>query len=181
MKSRATALLLVLIALVAIDIVLRLLPILSPGVPTPTPVPTLAPETTIQPQTTRIAFQCYERGAMIWRSDSGTIYALEGYDGGRIFIFEGGMYADWPDAVGTPPRATLLLPRSGFGKVWANDLTVRSALGWAIEVERAYDALVTPYSSRIVITVPGGTVEISYLGGYFRIITPGAALECPQG
>ncbi|MCC6615488.1 MAG: hypothetical protein IT320_18590 [Anaerolineae bacterium] len=179
MKRRTTLLLLILIALVAVDIALRLRPRAVPV--TPTPVPTLPLDMTIQPQTTQVAFQCYERGAMIWRSDSGTIYALEGRAGGRVFIFEGGTYADLPEAAGTPPRATLLLPQSGFGKVWASDLTVRSALGWAVEAERAYDALITPYSSRLMITLPGGAVEISYLGGYYRLIAPGDGLDCPTG
>lgn len=177
MKHRATPLLLILILLVAIDIALRLRPQIAPMA---TLVPTLSLDMTIQPQTTRIAFQCYERGAMIWRADSGTIYALEGQTGGRVFIFEGGIYADLPEAAGTPPRASLLLPQSGFGKVWASDLTVRSALGWAIESERADDSLISSYASRLVMTVPGGTVEISYLGGYYRLITPGAGLDCPQ-
>ena len=179
MKLRATPLLLILIVLVAVDIALRLRPAAMLVEPTLTPVPTFSPEITIQPQTIQIAFQCYERGAMIWRADSGTIYALDGHTGGRVFIFEGGTYADLPEAVGTPPRATLLLPRSGFGKVWASNRTVRSALGWAIEPERAYDALFTPYSSRMVIASPSGAVEISYLGAYFRVIAPGGMLDCP--
>lgn len=184
MRLRLAPLIVLLIVLVAIDIALRLYsagpPVAQTPIPslTPSAPATLAPETTIQPQTIEIAFQCYERGVMIWRSDSGTIYALEGLTGGRVFIFEGGTYADLPEAAGTPPRSTLLLPQSGFGKVWASDLTVRSALGWAVLPERAYDSLITPYSSRIVIGVPGGAVEINYLGGYYRVLTPGKALNC---
>ncbi|MCA9905167.1 MAG: hypothetical protein KC547_15030 [Anaerolineae bacterium] len=180
MRLRLAPLIVLLIVLVAIDIALRAFSAVSPTQPTPSPPATFAPETTIQPQTIEIAYQCYERGVMIWRSDSGTIYVLDGLTGGRVFIFAGGTYADLPEAAGTPPSATLLLPQAGFGKVWANDLTVRSALGWAIEAERAYDSLITPYSNRIVIGVPGSTVEINYLGGYYRVLTPGNALDCSR-
>jgi hypothetical protein len=166
-------LLLLLILLVLIDIGLRLRqPELAPTVPTPAANPTAAatfpPDAAAQPQTIRVAVQCYQRGVMIWRSDSGAIYGLAGDADGAVFVYQGGAYADLPDARGHPPQADLLLPASGFGKVWAAHEVLRSRLGWATQAEAAHDALITPYATRLLIALPDvGAFDISYRG-FFR-------------
>jgi hypothetical protein len=130
-----------------------------------------------QPQTVRIAFQCYERGAMIWHSDSGTIYVLVGFGGGAVMIYQGGAYAELPTAVGQPPRDDLALPMSGFGKVWRGYGSVRDALGWVSTPEVGYDSLITPYATRITMSVPDGVlVDVSYRG--FYMLMPRASALC---
>jgi hypothetical protein len=49
------------------------------------------------------------------------------------------------DPLLTPP-ATLQQPKRGFGKVWRENEGVRDALGWALDFERPYTALVIDYS-----------------------------------
>lgn len=105
---------------------------------------------------------------MIWRADSGVIYALAGQSGGQAWVID--HYVDLPQAVGSPPRRDLLLPASGFGRVWAGMRDVRSALGWAIAPEQGYPSVITHYASRVVMTLPTGSIDVSYRG-YFAVVS----------
>lgn len=177
MRRLTPLLLILIIALLMVDIGLRLRPLPNLA-PTTTPLVTYPADATAQPQTIEVAFQCYERGAMIWRSDNGTIYVLAGWADGAVYVYQGGSYADLPEARGRPPQPDLLLPASGFGKLWAAHTAVRSTLGWATRLEQAYDALVTPYATRLIIGLPGlGAYDISYRG-YFQFSAGSAPAVC---
>jgi hypothetical protein len=80
-------------------------------------------------------YQRFERGFMLWRSDNSQIYVLR--DGGNLSRYQD----TWTQAdvldTGTPPVG-LLAPIRGFGKVWATQIGVKDALGWATGAEQTY-------------------------------------------
>lgn len=86
------------------------------------------------------AVQPFERGWMLWRSDTPSVFVL-GDDGG----WSG--YADnWREGqpaescTGTPPEG-VFKPQRGFGLVWCEQAGVTERLGWATENERAVVAV----------------------------------------
>jgi hypothetical protein len=90
------------------------------------------------------AYQPFEGGYMVWRSDIREIYVL--YSDGDYET-----YADiWQEGASvaiadTPPQG-LQAPVRGFGKLWANQPDVREKLGWAIAVESGYTMAVETIS-----------------------------------
>jgi hypothetical protein len=86
------------------------------------------------------AIQEFQYGFMAWVPGTS--------DNGQIYVFYvNGTYKRFPDtwiegtdaASGgeTPPEANLLEPVRGFGKVWRDNLDVRTALGWATAAEHS--------------------------------------------
>ncbi|MFN8374720.1 MAG: hypothetical protein U0694_17795 [Anaerolineae bacterium] len=78
--------------------------------------------------------QNFERGIMLWRSDTREIYVLS----------DNGIFSNYSDnwngealTVETPPPG-LLQPQMGFGYLWQNDSFVRTSLGWAVGPEQGY-------------------------------------------
>jgi hypothetical protein len=166
--NRTHVLLTLLILLFLVDIALRL---------APPPPAAIVSNTTPAPRTVQIAFQCYQHGYMIWRADRGIIYALAGDSGGQAWVIDN--YVDLPEAVGNPPNDDLLLPESGFGRVWAGMPTIRAALGWATTAEQGYESVITGYASRVVVTLPVGSMDISYRG-YFSLMPTSNTPLCPD-
>jgi len=139
--------------------------------------PTATVET--QPATVGASLQCFQTGYMIWRSDSEQIYALFGRDGGGAMEVAKADYDSLPDATGTPPDASLILPVLGFGKVWASDPTIENGLGWATTAENYYDAVISePGAGTVRIGIPGGgAVDIA--SGSWTFPSLGNTLTCP--
>lgn len=106
-----------------------------------------------------LAFQPFERGQMLWRGDTRTIYVLYGDS-----TYEN--FADtWTDGepiniTDTPP-APLIAPARGFGKLWATEPRIRQALGWATAIETSY--------SSTVETVLEGFWKFPIFGTYLRL------------
>jgi hypothetical protein len=77
--------------------------------------------------------QQFERGLMIWRSDTSFIWVLG--DNGAALSFPASAYSTLPDnpittaADGSPAR---LRPIFGMGKVWGNNAGVRELIGWPV-------------------------------------------------
>lgn len=96
--------------------------------------------------------QRFENGLMIWRSDTGHIWALA--DDGRVWNFPAEFYSDLPDnpITGTPPSR--LRPILGFGKVWGHHAEVREVLGWPVLPELGF---------AMPIRTVGGTVYLTQL------------------
>lgn len=94
--------------------------------------------------------QRFENGLMIWRSDTGQIWALA--DNGLAFDFPTQAYSHLPDnpIFGTPPSR--LRPIFGFGKVWGHYPTVRDDLGWPTLREMGFD---------MPVRVVGGTTYLT--------------------
>ena len=84
------------------------------------------------------AVQWFERGAMLWRSDTKQITAL----------FADGSYSSFPDqwngqanAVLSPPPG-LVAPVRGFGWLWSQNAQLSGGLGWGLEQEKGFCLLV---------------------------------------
>jgi len=106
-----------------------------------------------------LAGQRFERGLMLWRSDTRQIYALASDDGGNTWA----VYADtWeegrPDRdPGLAPPADREQPIRGFGTVWREQLGgPQSAVGWAVAGEQAYGGTAQAFSGGLLITGPDG-------------------------
>jgi hypothetical protein len=106
------------------------------------------------------AYQRFEQGFMVWLSDNGAVYAF--LDTGEVWLTQQSMYQNLADPTDQPPNVALLKPVNAFGKVWGNVPEVRSALGWAIQPEQCYVALVIPQSDYLIIDAPEhGVINIS--------------------
>lgn len=122
------------------------------------------------------SYQAFERGHMIWRSDTNEVYVH--FSDGSASIFLEQDYANLPDAVlSEAPPLNRQAPDSGFGKVWANAPGVRDKLGWALDDEQGYVARVQRVAPTRVprpqfalyLTLPGGEVVGSGYGTW-RIV-----------
>jgi hypothetical protein len=83
------------------------------------------------------AFQAFERGSMVWRGDTQTIYVL--YADGSWQQFND----EWVEGTANPntetPPEGRIKPERGFGVIW-NELGGSSVLGWATTPEVSYAA-----------------------------------------
>ncbi len=88
------------------------------------------------------AWEPFERGALLWRSDTDTAYAF--LTGGRWYPIAARWGGEPLFSRGEPP-AGLLAPERGFGWVWGSDDTLFADLGWALNVEKGFCAQVQPF------------------------------------
>ncbi len=109
-----------------------------------------APAAAQQDQVVYATAQRFEHGLMIWRSDTGHIWAVA--DNGLAFSFPTTSYSHLPDnpIFGTPPSR--LRPILGFGKVWGYYNTVRQDLGWPTLPEIGFDMPVHELGGTIYLT-----------------------------
>jgi hypothetical protein len=108
------------------------------------------------------AVQSFERGAMIWRADTRTIYAVLREDsGGSIPIGAWLVYSDtWREGDtpggGPAPGGTGFLPQRGFGKVWRENPELQRLLGYAVTPdERGQPLAIQPFAGGLVFDLPG--------------------------
>ena len=97
-----------------------------------------------QPNSVAAAYQYFEHGVMVWRSDTRQVYAI--YDDGTWDLFDDTFVegeAESDPALRAP--SGLMQPVRGFGKVWRSDDVVRERLGWAIAKEAAINALIQDF------------------------------------
>ncbi|MCC6456573.1 MAG: hypothetical protein IT328_16575 [Caldilineaceae bacterium] len=94
------------------------------------------------------AYQPFERGSMLWRSDRDTSYVF--YTNGSWFPIEqgwdGGPMADR----GAPPPG-LQAPQRGFGWVWSHSDEIFNGLGWAGDQEKGFCALVQEFERGFIL------------------------------
>ncbi len=110
-------------------------------------------------QTVWGAWQPFERGAMLWRSDTDRSYVF--YEDGSWFPVEERWDGAPPANRGNPPPG-LQAPIRGFGYVWSRSDEIFSRLGWASDQERGFCALVQDFDSGFLLnssTVPSCTEE----------------------
>ena len=94
-------------------------------------------------QTVWAAWQFFERGGMLWRSDTDQAYAFFTEDGWSA------LPERWKEGVpiasrGNPP-AGRQAPVRGFGYVWGQRDDVFNGLGWAIDSEKGFCATVQSF------------------------------------
>jgi hypothetical protein len=101
--------------------------------------PGVCPES--EPQDVYTAYQAFDGGMMLWRSDDQAIYVL--YPNGTWEQYEDTWEEGDPiNPTSTEPPEDLFQPIRGFGKVWAENSQVRNQLGWALFPERDYTATI---------------------------------------
>lgn len=105
------------------------------------------------------AYEPFERGHMVWRSDTREIYVL--YADGRYETHDDtwneGDLVDIPD---TPPPG-LYTPVRGFGNLYAHQPHVDEGLGWATAPEAGY--------TMATETIPGGSGRYPGISVYFTL------------
>jgi hypothetical protein len=105
------------------------------------------------------AYEPFEHGHMIWRSDSREIYVLYD-DGGYETYTDTWQEGDPVDVSGTPPTG-MYAPVRGFGNLYANQPEIRGRLGWATDPEVGYTMWVE--------TIPGGSGRYPGISTYFTL------------
>ncbi len=100
-----------------------------------------------------LAYQAFENGVMIYRTDMSLIYVLD-YNG-QVWTFSD----TWQGGeinTGEAP-AGLIQPQMGFGNVWLNEAGISDALGWATTSEIYYASeLIIQEGAGIELSLPDG-------------------------
>jgi hypothetical protein len=105
------------------------------------------------------AYEPFEHGFMIWRSDTREIYVL--YDDAGYETYTDTWQEGDPVLIaGTPPPG-LYAPVRGFGNLYASQPQVRERLGWATAPEGGYTIWVE--------TIPGGSGRYPGISTYFSL------------
>ncbi len=157
----------------------------TPIVPTNTPVPPTATPTcglptdpalapawvrgklgcpTANSAITWAAWEPFERGYMLWRSDTDNVYVFNLQDGTNPSAGTWKLYTEtWPgtdpDGVGLSPPPGLYEPVRGFGWLWRTYLGgPGSELGWAREEEKGFCANIQPFESGFIF----GSSTVTY-------------------
>jgi hypothetical protein len=119
----------------------------------------LAPECPLTQHHVWAAYEPFEGGHMVWRSDTREIYVL--YHDGDYETHEDTWQESEPIEIeGAPPQG-LQAPVRGFGKLWANQSGVRERLSWATAAESGY--------TMAVETIPGGSGRYPGTSTYFTL------------
>jgi hypothetical protein len=108
------------------------------------------------------AFQPFERGSMLWRSDTDTSYVF--YENGAWFPIDEGWDGGPLLDRGSPPPG-LQTPQRGFGWVWSHDDAIFNGLGWARDQEKGFCATVQQFERGFILRstdVPTCTPENLY-------------------
>lgn len=108
------------------------------------------------------AYQAFETGHMLWRSDTGQVYVH--YSNGTAAYYSQNdldNMADNPVTDSTPPGQ--YKPVNAFGRVWGNSTEVKVRLGWAVTPEQGYTMTVQSATGQIAagkdyLTLPDGQV-----------------------
>lgn len=97
------------------------------------------------------ARQEFQRGDMIWRGDSATIYVLGRDAAWQVFpdTYADGEPESDPSLI---PPSGLLQPIRGFGKLWRGDATLQERLGWAKAKEQGYGGYVQEFEHGVIIS-----------------------------
>lgn len=105
------------------------------------------------------AFQQYENGFMIWRSDTGEVNVFTGSGGGFFYAYPQSFLDSVSDNPFGSAPANRVRPINGFGRVWGNVEWVRGSLGWATAPEQAYTTQVaTAQGSLASFSLPNGRI-----------------------
>ena len=138
--------------------------------PTPTPEPTVPPTCAVEtaPQwdatyrsellgcatapinTVWAAWQPFERGFLLWRSDTDAAYAFYEQNAGTWFQISEKWDGSSSTDRGEPPPG-LQAPIRGFGYVWTLRDDLYQNLGWATDQEKGFCAQVQPFEQGFIL------------------------------
>lgn len=105
------------------------------------------------------AFQQYEQGFMLWRSDTGGITVFYGGGNGSYTFFPATSFGNLPDNPYSNPPSGKVRPINGFGRVWGNFSAVRTGLGWATAPEQGFNSsIVISLGAPVSFTLPNGSI-----------------------
>lgn len=110
---------------------------------------------TSEATTTPALFQVFESGYMVWREDTNDVYVIA-IESNRAMQYDNLWTEDepaTPDIDETPPDG-YLVPEDAFGKVWAENDSVRTALGWATGQPETYTMQTQASENRTYFTWP---------------------------
>jgi hypothetical protein len=124
--------------------------------PSPTETPEPGHPAPVQNRVSAV-YQDFEHGFMIYLDDRKVIWVFipsAVQPGSPIPTTRYGLWLGYADTFvdGEPetlptfqPPDTFQQPKRGFGKVWRDNAPIRDALGWALDFERSYTAVVIDY------------------------------------
>lgn len=95
------------------------------------------------------AWQPFEHGSMLWRLDTNKVTIF--YDSGSLASLDD----EWDHISVAPSRGaspTGRTPQGGFGWIWGHRDEVFQAIGWPIEVEKGFCALVQDFERGFIYT-----------------------------
>ncbi|MGQ9515637.1 MAG: YncE family protein [Anaerolineae bacterium] len=139
-------------------------PVLSPFDTSPLGCPSDAE------QTTDMAEQPFQYGLMFWRGDVRQIYVLW-IEGGYTAVADA--WTGPPEyACQAEPPAGLVQPKRGFGLVWCTDPAVRGRLGWGLEAERGYRAVLQPFERGLAWHNDRGQAFAVLFDGTWQVLRP---------
>ncbi len=119
--------------------------------------------------------QRFERGLMIWRSDTAMIYVLA--DSGRAYSFPASVYGRLPDNP-IPASQGRIRPIFGFGKIWGNRVDIRSALGWPVRGELGFNMrIISTYGATYLRQLDGTIYQVNDNGRWS--LAPGFPSSAP--
>lgn len=110
-------------------------------------------------QSVHATLQRFERGMMIWQSDTGLIRVI--LNSGYAYNYPVGVYGSLPDNSYFNPPTGRIRPINGFGRVWGNNNYIRSYLGWATSPEVGYTMTVNHVNNSVYLSLLfGEPIEI---------------------
>lgn len=152
----------------------------------PATVPVVLPTVSGADQrySTGVTFQWFERGFMLWRSDTSDIWVYEEIgeavkSRNRLTIHPVSRYGSLAVSNILAP-AGLLQPVMGFGKVWSNLNNYRQTLGWATQSEMAYTLQFRSVGSEVYeFSLPDGAVITRYGDGFWSNVPQRNTIPTP--
>jgi LysM repeat protein len=130
-----------------------------------------------------VTYLPFERGFMIWRSDTGSIWVFSN-NSRRVSNYPLSIYGGLSDGlrqIATPP-ADMSIPRQGFGRVWQNFPVVREQMGYATGGEQGYEMYIQRplFGLAFAITLRDGRVVQINPDGSWGFIQPAPPSATPD-
>jgi len=119
----------------------------------------MAPRCPLTQDTIWAAYEPFERGHMVWRSDTLQIHVL--HADGSYETYEDTWHEGDPVEIPGSPPPGLYAPVRGFGNLYASQPDLRERLGWATAPEEGYTMRVE--------TIPGGSGRYPATSVYFTL------------
>jgi serine/threonine protein kinase len=116
-----------------------------------------------------MAIEEFERGLMIWKIDTRTIYVIPAGGYWRSFrdLYQNGD----PDysCLNLAPSQTPPTPKHGFGRVWCDSEWARTSLGNALVDERGFTDVVQGFEQGFIFRNDQGIVYVLYSNGRWEM------------